>query len=612
MLAARAHALVAPSPVDLSGMSLEELGQLQVVTSVTGRPTRLQDAAASIYVITAEDIRRSTATTLPEALHLAPNLQVAETNAGQYAIGARGFNNGIGNKLLVLIDGRIVYSPLFSGVFWDEQDLLLADIERIEVISGPGATLWGANAVNGVINIITKPAASTAGGYAEATGGGRGSQLGARYGAAIDDHTHYRVYAKRLNRSATELADGTELPDAAGKSQAGFRVDWQHAGAQATLQGDAYHGGDSPASNLSPRLAGGNLLGRWQQQREDGSNWQLRLSYDRASREDNVLFYENTETLDLQFSHALSPTASQQMIWGGGYRHARSETQANALVSFDPPTRGLQWANVFAQDEMRMSPALKLTLGAKVETNDYTGAEFLPTIRLAHELGDDRLLWAEASRSVRAPARLDRDFHLPGHAPYIIEGGPGFVSETANTAELGYRARPNERLDYSLTAYYTQYNHLRAGRNAPTFIENLAYGHTTGLEAWGNAALTPRWRIAFGITTQHKSLAALPEAGPGSVANLGNDPSTQWQLRSLADLGHGIDFDLTVRRAGALPQPAVPAYTATDLRLAWRATPTLTAALLVQNAFDPQHVEFDSPGSEIDRAAFLRLTWAMR
>ena len=431
---ASAHALVAPTPSDLSEMSLEELGQLQIVTSVTGRPSRLQDAAASIYVITAEDIRRSTASTLPEALRLAPNLQVAETNAGQYAIGARGFNNGIGNKLLVLIDGRIVYSPLFSGVFWDEQDLPLGDIERIEVISGPGATLWGANAVNGVINIITKPAGSTTGAYAEATGGARGSQLSARYGAAIGEHAHYRVYAERLNRSATERDDGSELPAAAGKSQAGFRIDWQQAGAHAMLKGVAFLGGVLFVCFFSPRLTGGNLVAQREQRRADGSNWQLRLGYDRASREDQVLFYENTETLDLQFSHALSPTANQQMIWGGGYRHARSETQANALVSFDPPTRGLQWTNVFAQDELHMSPALKLTLGAKIETNDYTGAEFLPTVRLSHDLGDGRLLWAEASRTVRAPARLDRGYHIPGSALYVIEGGPDFVSETANTA----------------------------------------------------------------------------------------------------------------------------------------------------------------------------------
>jgi iron complex outermembrane receptor protein len=608
-------ALAAPTPVasNLVDLSLEQLGNIQV-SLVTGRPSTLQEAAASIYVITGDQIRRSAATTLPEALRLAPNLQVAQLNAGQWAISARGFNNAIGNKLLVMIDGRTVYSPLFSGVFWDEQEVALADIDRIEVISGPGATLWGANAVNGVINIVMKPAAETQGALVQGTGGGEGTQALARYGGRFGNGGHYRVYALSEYRNNTVLGNGAQRTDASSRAQAGFRIDSVLGGARVTLQGDAYHAGDSPASNLSPRLAGGNLLGRWMQQREDGSNWQLQAYYDRSSREDQVLFYERTETLDLQFSNALSPSGSQRLIWGGGYRRAHSETDRNRLVVFDPTDRTLQWSNLFVQDELHLAPALRLTLGTKVETNVYTGAEWLPTLRLAYDLGERGFAWAEASRAVRAPARIDRDFHFPGSAPYAIEGGPDFVSETANVIEAGYRAQPSERTSWSLTVFHADYGRLRGGTPGQSFIENRVSGTENGVEAWGDVDPLPGWRLSAGLLSLHKSLQPSPGTSPNSPSDLGNDPDFQWLLRSTADLGHGLDFDVTLRHVGSLPQPAVPAYTATDLRLAWQATPTLSAAVLVQNAFDPQHVEFNPPGtaSEIPRAAYLRLTWAMR
>ena len=603
----RVHGLPAPAN-DLLAMSLEDLGKVRV-TSVTGRPAELQNAAASIFVISAHDIRRSAATSLPEVLRLAPNLEVARLNAGQYAISARGFNNAIGNKLLVLVDGRIIYSPLFSGVFWDEQDLVLSDIERIEVISGPGATLWGSNAVNGVINIITKQSGETQGALAEATAGPEGSQVTARYGGRWSDSGTYRVYGMRLNRNSTLKADGSERPDASTKQQVGFRTDWTLGNANATVQGDTYSAGYTDVSNLAPRLSGGNLLARWRQEQNDGSGWQLQAVYDRSSREDRTLFYEMTRTIDLQFNQAFK-LEGHDLIWGFGHRRATSDTQANGLVVFDPLRRGLAWSNLFVQDEWHPAPAWRVTLGAKVEKNVYTGAEFLPTLRVARDIGPQSDVWMSLSRAVRAPARLDRDFYFPGKAPFAIQGGANFRSEVANVAELGWRTTVGT-WSASATAFYGDYGRLRGGRPGRSEIENRVSGNVHGIEAWGTTSVTPTWQLSAGLVQLRKSLQALPGSSPTTVNDLGNDPKQQWMLRSVSALGHGWHADLTVRHVSALPQPAVKAYTTADAKVSWSATPNLTLSLLVQNAFLANHVEFNAltAASEIPRAAYLQLRW---
>ena len=423
----------------LADLTLEQLADVEV-TSVTGRPTRVLDAAASVYVITGEDIRRSAATSLPEALRLAPNLQVARLNAGQYAITARGFNNAIGNKLLVLIDGRTVYSPLFSGVFWDQQDVVLSDIERIEVISGPGATLWGANAVNGVINVITRSARDTEGMAAVARAGGKGGELDAQVGAPLGGNGHGRAYVLQTHRDNTTLVNGTERPDSSTKTQLGFRSDWQLDHDRVTFQGDAYRAGSDSKSNLAPRLTGSNLLGRWERQYADGSNWQLQAYYDQSAREDDVLFHDHTRLYDVEFTQVPVIAPDHKVIWGAGYRWARDEATPT-LALFMPQARTLQWSNVFVQDEIRVREKVDVTVGVKLETNVFTGLEVLPTLRAAYKLDPTRTLWASASRAVRAPARIDRDFYFPSRPPYAITGGPDFESETADIFELGYRAQ---------------------------------------------------------------------------------------------------------------------------------------------------------------------------
>jgi iron complex outermembrane receptor protein len=604
---ASAHAAV---DAGLADLSLEQLTHIRV-TSVTGRPVLARDSAASVFVITAEDIRRSAATSLPEALRLAPNLQVARLNAGQYAISARGSNNATGNKLLVLIDGRTVYSPLFSGVFWDAQDLLLQDIERIEVISGPGATLWGANAVNGVINVITRTAGTTQGGLVAASGGRDGSTGLARFGGRLGDEGRYRVYAMRLNRNNTSRLDGVERPDASSKDQVGFRADWQGSAEQLTFQGDAYSGGTDASSNLAPRLSGANLLARWRRESGDGSNWELQAYYDRAQRDDDVLFRDKTQTLDIQFNHVPVTARDHRLIWGAGYRHASSDAGKTLFVLFSPARRELSWANVFVQDEVRLSDPWRVTAGIKLERNSYTGLEVLPTLRTTYSFGESRLLWASLSRAVRAPSRIDREFFLPSSPPFAIRGNPDFQSEVANVVELGYRAQPLPSIDYAVTAFHHQYGRLRGGTVSPTLIENRTAGAVEGLEAWGKFAVNPRWRLSAGLVELRKSLRGAPGSSPTSVSDLGNDPAHQWSLRSSIDLPGRVEFDLALRHVSSLPAPVVAAYTATDLRLAWQASPAVTVSLLVQNLLDPGHIEFNaaSAASQIPRSAFLVVEW---
>jgi len=597
-----------PRAADLGDLSLEELGQIPV-TSVTGRPQSVQEAAASIFVITAEDIRRSAATSLPEALRLAPNLQVARINANQYAITARGFNNAIGNKLLMMIDGRTVYSPLFSGVFWDAQQVMLEDVERIEVISGAGATLWGANAVNGVINVITRSAQESTGLLVAGHAGATGNEASLRFGERFDGGA-WRVYATQLDRSHTTLPSGQAIDDHQDRQQAGFRTDWRTGTDDLTVQGDIYQAGGDGTTTTAADMSGANLLARWHHDYADGSNWQLQGWFDQSSRDEAVEFHDHARTLDIQFDHVPVFDKNHQLIWGIGYRHAIDETDPTPLVAFVPGARTLQWANVFVQDEYRASEQLRLTGGAKVETNVYTGAEFLPTLRATYDVGSPGTLWASASRAVRAPARLDRDFYFPAKPPYIIEGGPTFDSEVANVLELGLRGQQASGISYSVTLFHDQYQKLRAGHAAPTTIDNLAWGGISGAETWGNADLTRDWRVSVGWMALHEALRASPDAGASSVENLGNDPRQQWSIRSTKRLGKAVDFDVTVRHVDALPAPAVPAYTVADLRLAWQCRQGLVISLLGQD-LGRRHVEFDpSSSTRFGPQAFVKLEWS--
>jgi len=368
------------SPSALKKLSLEELMHIEV-TSVSRSPERLFDAASAVQVITGDDVRRSGATSIPEALRLAPNLDVAQVNSHDWAISARGFNNTIANKLLVMIDGRTVYTRLYAGVFWDVQNVLLEDLDRIEVVSGPGGTLWGANAVNGVINIITKSAKDTQGTYLSGAGGSLLQDFGAaRYGGSIGTNLYYRVYGQRFDRNSTVFPSGQDAADSSEMTQGGFRLDWYPSdGNTLTLQGDAY-GGNEQGQPSDTTLNGQNVLGRWTHTFSPESDLQVQTYFDRTWRRIPGTFAEDLKTYDFDFQHRFALGERQSIVWGAGYRLMQDEVENSPALAFLPPNRNLQLFSGFLQDEITLIPErLKFTAGTKVEHNDFSGVEVQPS-----------------------------------------------------------------------------------------------------------------------------------------------------------------------------------------------------------------------------------------
>lgn len=608
----------AQNVASLLDMSLEQLANIEV-TSLSKRPQRLADVAGAVFVITADDIRRSGATSLPEALRLAPNLQVARADANQYAITARGFNSVLANKMLVLVDGRTVYSPLFSGVFWEAQQVLLEDIDRIEVLSGSGGTLYGSNAVNGVINVITRVAWDTQGTLVSAGTGSDDRLLAARHGRTTEDGTSYRAWAKRSQRAHSETASGTPIPDASHKTSAGFRADKAGGGRLVTVQGELYDARiDQPPGDQRRQVSGAHLLGRWSQEGANGSRSQLQAYYDRTERDQPGAVRDTLDTLDVEFQQLSRPARGHELLWGAGYRWQddRVENINPAALGFLPPHRRQHLANVFAQDEIALGESLKLTLGGKLERNSYTGNEFLPNARLAWALAPDHLAWVAASRAVRTPSRIDKDFFTPAAAPFGIAGGPGFQSEVAKVFEMGYRAQPTSALYYSFTLYRHEFERLRsldAGPGGATFNNNFE-GHTNGLAGWGSYRVRDNWRIDASFVHQRSRFSARAGTAPlGGVASLGNDPESRWTLGSAFDLGRGHEIDLSIRHVGALPSPAVPSYTTVDARWGWHVRSGVELSLAVRNLADPKHPEWGSPASraEFKRSVFVKATWRL-
>jgi iron complex outermembrane receptor protein len=497
---------------------------------------------------------------------------------------------------------------------------MLEDVERIEVISGPGATLWGANAVNGVINVITRSSGGTQGDLATAGGGDRELRAAVRHGGALGSDGHFRIYGKVDRLQNTTRANGSAVADGWDRTQAGFRADWGAANGAFTLQGDAYSAQSEQRGLMlgtdvrRVEVSGMNLLARWTRKLADGSDVRVQAYYDQTDRDDFAAFRAKAEIFDLEIQHAM-PLGAHKLLWGGGYRRARDDVQDGLLVGFVPPSKVLQWGNLFVQDEIALSESLSATLGVKFEHNDYTGTESLPSARLAWKLSARDLVWAAASRAVRAPARLDREiFIFPPSSPNrLVNGGPNFVSEMANVAELGYRAQPTRGLTYSVTAFYYDWDKLRSTQPPPAVIENMIEGAVYGLEAWAAWQAAPSWRLSGGLTTLHKDLRLKPgSTDPSGPRALGNDPDYQWMLRSSHNLAEGHELDIMLRRVAELPFPNLPDYLALDMRYGWRMRRDLELSLTVQNLGDPGHPESGTTASrsEIARSVFLKLRWS--
>jgi iron complex outermembrane receptor protein len=617
----------APGVKDLKDLSIEELSNIEI-TSVSKRDEKLSDAPTSVFVITSEDIRRSGVTSLAEALRLAPNLQVAQVSANEYAISARGFNGTAANKLLVLIDGRSVYSPLFSGVFWDVQDVMIEDIERIEVISGSGGTLWGVNAVNGVINVITRSASHSQGGLAIAGGGNREDRASLRYGGSFGSDLSFRLYATHFDLRDTETRAGETKNDAAHQSQVGFRADWQHEADTFMVKGDGYTGreGQPPPGSISISgmtfalgeisVSGANLVSRWEHGWEDSGAFSVQAYYDHTERRNPPTFEDSQNIVDLQLQYSAGPIGAHTATAGAEYRYGMDRVTNSIYIALLPPDLYQTWASLFAQDEIALRDSLHLTLGARAEHNDYTGTEILPTARLAWKWRPNELLWAAASRTDRAPSRLDHDTFVPGQAPFLLRGGPNVLAETADDYELGYRGQIGSAISLSATIFHTVYDRLRTQQVDPSFTyifyANGMQGRTSGLELWGSYQATPIWRLNAGFSRLRQAFNLTPfnAIDIGTLQSTeGANPSRWGVLRSTLNLGPRGEFDVTLRYVGPLSQPVVSSYTALDLRVGWQLWSNLDLSLAGQNLLGSGHGEFTDVATRTDikRAVFLKL-----
>ncbi|HTA66086.1 MAG TPA: TonB-dependent receptor, partial [Xanthomonadaceae bacterium] len=381
-----------------------------------------------------------------------------------------------------------------------------------------------------------------------------------------------------------------------------------------TVQGDGYNGQFEQPIFGAITISGMNLLADWNRREADGSSLHMQTYFDETTRNDPLEFQDRMKIFDFEFQREI-PLASSDLQWGGGYRFAHDATANGLLTAFIPAVMDLNWENLFAQDEIRLKPDLKLTLGLRLDRNVYTGTEALPDIRIAWKPSDDQLLWSALSRAVREPSRIDKDFFFPGNPPYAITGGPEFVSEVSDVLEVGYRVEPTKVASFSITAFYQYYENLRSGEPQPdgSFqVENGTAGRVAGIETWTDLQLTDRWRVSAGLTElrQHFWTRRGYHDPDGSV-DLGNDPDHQWSLRSTFKVTSTLDFNVTTRSIGELPDPAIPAYTALDASLDWRPNATVDLSVFLQNICGSGHVEYApsvfDPTSDFDRSASVRL-----
>lgn len=594
---------------DLTELSIDQLMDV-MVTSVSKKEEKLSNAPAAISVINQEEIARSGVTSLPEALRMAPGMQVGRVDSHTWSISSRGFTDVFANKLLVLMDGRSVYTPLFSGVFWEVQDTLMEDVERIEVIRGPGATLWGANAVNGVVNIITKSAKETQGGLV--SGGGGTEELGfgaVRYGGALGANAHYRVYGKVFSRDTSVQANGQDAFDSWQREQGGFRIDWDVSNRNlVTFQGDIYAGDQDqisarpllvpPYSIMSPRttdVSGGNFLGRWTHQFTSESEMTLQSYYDQTEYASQIIV-EKRRTFDLDLQHRFPVGERNEITWGAGYRISGDDTGNTFDASLTPDARTTQLASTFIQDKLTLVPdRLYVIAGTKLEHNDYTGFEVQPSGRLTWTPHPRHTLWTSVSRAVRTPSRAEHDVRLnalvvpagtavPGLPPFppggptsiiAIVGSPDFVSEDLLAYEVGYRFLPVDRLSLDLATFYNSYDNLvstRFGAPFPEFRDGTPYlvlpllfangisGETYGAEFSLKTQVSDCLRLYGGYS--YLQMQIHPS---GVLGDIGGDSSVegasahhQVSVRSLLDLPFHLQFDTGVRYVDSLSSSGIP------------------------------------------------------
>ncbi len=625
----------ASESLEVGSLSIEDLMNIEV-TSVSRKAQRLTDAAAAATVITSEDIQRSGAQSIPEALRMVPGLDVARISSSRWAVSARGFNGRFANKLLVLVDGRSVYSPFFSGTFWESMDMPLEDIERIEVIRGPGATMWGANAVNGVINILTRNTRRTQGGLVTALAGNEGQGAGsARWGGRIDDDTHYRWVTQVHRRSSGEAIDGTDGADDYRSQQAGFRLDRDLSGGsrfRATANAYDTRTGDdllvasfnSPYATRTPSTQinrGGNVAAQAEWTTAGGGQSGLQVSLDQYRLNMQDVLVEDRTTFDVDYQNRFALNEQHDLMWGLGYRHTE-DTLRSGMTFFrmSPNDHAQDIFSGFVHDEITLVPERwRVMLGSKFEHNGYTGFEVQPNVRTVWNLNATDTVWGAVSRAVRTPSRVERGLSIDlasvpagtygNPLPILVSmsADPNFRSESVVSTEFGYRAQWAPNLLSDVSVFYNRYRDLRSGGDGtttmtmvgsqPYLVQTLTTGNelqarAAGLEVALDWRISPAWRLQTAYTyIDLDTWGGSNRAGSVDISE-GTSPRNQLSLRSSYDLGDRQQLDAWIRRIGRLEGLGIDAYTELDLRWAWRVTPGVELSLVGQNLLHDQHSEY--------------------
>ncbi|MGH8018891.1 MAG: TonB-dependent receptor plug domain-containing protein [Opitutaceae bacterium] len=635
------------SPGALKQLSLDELLNIEV-TSVSKTAEDYRDVAAAITVVNAEHIRRSGATSVPDALRWVPGIHVARRNSNSWAVASRGFSSINSQNLLVLSDTRSIYTPLLSGVAWDVQDYLMADIERIEVIRGPGASLWGSNAVNGVINITTKHAADTHGVRIEtAAGTEEHAMVAARYGDQTSGGIHYRVFGKYFDRDDT-FSQAVSSDDWR-MSHLGFRADWAtSAQDEFTVQGDVYRGNigqlapsvsvlgrPGPTGDLETQVAGGSILGRWRHTIDESSDIQFRAYYDRTHRDDPS-FTDDLDTIDLDLQHRFNPIVDHEIVWGLNYRYTSNRNEGKGIFEVRPPSSEDDLVSAFVQDQFVLRDALRVTVGTKFGHNDFSGDELQPGVRAAWDVVPGQTLWAAISRAARIPARLERDVYIDASDPagnpvFRLLGNEDFGSEELVAYEIGYRWRASETLHIDVALFENRYDDIASLELGDPFLDpetgqmvvpvvnrNLTEGRARGAEALVTFSPFARWRLSGSYSYLDMSLDSSGlDLNRGEFFD-GATPRHQFALGSYLTLDGGFEVDVhfrsvsDIRRVPDIPAgEGIPGYSELDIHLSWRASDQMRIALVGRNLLHDHHPEFGTPEArgEIERSVYARIAW---
>jgi iron complex outermembrane receptor protein len=635
----------------LTELSLEDLMNTEVV-SVSQKEQKISEVAAAVFVITQDDIERSGARNIPELLRIVPGVDVAQLDANIWVISIRGFADRFADTVLVLIDGRSAYTPTSSGVYWDQQDVPLDDVERIEVIRGPGGTIWGANAVNGVINVITKNAKVTHGGLLTAgVGSGETVDGMVRYGGKLGSKGSYRVFGKYANQGSLTATDGTEAADGWHSVHGGFRSDWDLSSRDTfTFQGDLQGASEGETinavlSNALPqqltfntrtRADAGNVLGRWNRAFSSDSDMSLQFYYDGYDRFEEG-GAENRRTFDLDFHEHLPFGSRHDTVWGLGYRITSDDLSPKYSKSFVPPKKTDNLFSAFLQDEVKLLDSVRFTIGSKVEHNAYTGVEFEPSAELVWTPTASQSLWASVARAIRQPARADTAIRIDvgivplGNGSFgvnEITGNPNRKAEELLSYQVGYRARLGNRLSFDLATFLNFYHHLQTDEPGTAFFtatpgpphtvfpiisDDRAHGRTYGAEIFANWNVTSFWRISPGITFLRMRVTPDASSQNGSVGTVAGDvPNHKFEVRSQMSLPHNLRWDTTLFHVDALPDQGIPGYSRVDTGLGWRLGESLDFRLTGENLLSPGHAEFgdDTPlHTLVKRSAYLRASW---